>query len=118
GPGGGKGGKGGKGGNGQGAGTAPAEWYFVQQNQQPGQGRGGRGQPQTPEERAAQVQMRLERAREERAKLAEILLPHQIKRLNEIYIQQAGAFYRRHQPGRLAKSLRFAGLWHSGFGFC
>jgi hypothetical protein len=31
-----------------------------------------------------------ERAREEKAKLAEVLLPHQIKRLTEIYIQQAG----------------------------
>ena len=43
-----------------------------------------------PEERAAREQTRLERAREERAKLAEILLPHQMKRLNEIYVQRAG----------------------------
>jgi Spy/CpxP family protein refolding chaperone len=34
--------------------------------------------------------MRLERARQEKAKLAEILLPHQMKRLTEIYIQVAG----------------------------
>ena len=90
--GGGKGGKGGKGGNGQGAIAAPVQWYFVQAQQPDQKGRGGRfGQPQTPEEQAAQAQTRLERAREERAKLAEILLPHQIKRLNEIYIQRAGA---------------------------
>jgi len=82
----------GKGGNGQGAVAPPTDWYFVQQNQQPGQGKGGRGnfQPPTPEEQARMAQQRLERAREERAKLAEILLPHQMKRLNEIFVQQNG----------------------------
>src|SRR5262249_26300896 len=35
-------------------------------------------------------QQRLERAREERARLSEILLPQQIKRLTEIYVQQVG----------------------------
>src|SRR6266850_1003924 len=79
--------------NNEGALIAPAEWYFVQaqaQNQQDKGGGRGFGQPQTPEERAAQEKARLERAQEERSELAKILLPHQIKRLNEIYIQQAG----------------------------
>jgi hypothetical protein len=86
-----KGRRGGNNGN-EGAFTAPVEWYFVQaQAQQPGQrGRGGFGQPQTEEERARMQQQRLERAREEKAKLAEILLPQQLKRLNEIFIQQNG----------------------------
>jgi hypothetical protein len=44
----------------------------------------------TPEQRAEMEKQRLERNREEKAKLAEILLPHQIKRLNEIFLQQAG----------------------------
>jgi hypothetical protein len=71
----------------------PADWYFVQaqgQNQPQGQGRRPFGQPPTEEERAQFEQQRLERAREEKAKLAEILLPHQLKRLNEIYLQIAG----------------------------
>jgi hypothetical protein len=72
---------------------APTEWYFVAQQQPDGQqGRGGRGtfQPPSPEDLARMEQQRLERAREEKAKLAEILLPHQSKRLNEIYVQQNG----------------------------
>ena len=44
----------------------------------------------TPEEQAAMEKMRADRDREASAKLGEILLPHQIKRLNEIYVQQAG----------------------------
>jgi hypothetical protein len=90
---GGQGGEGGKGRRGQGqdkgASTRaiPADWFFVQQQ---GQGRRGGGQPQTPEEQARAEQMRVERNREERAKLAEILLPNQLKRLTEIYVQQAG----------------------------
>jgi hypothetical protein len=44
----------------------------------------------TPEQQAEAEKMRLERAREEKAKLAEILLPHQLKRLNEIFVQQNG----------------------------
>jgi hypothetical protein len=75
--------------------SVPADWYFVQaqeQNQPQGQGRRGfGGQPPTDEERAQFEQQRLERAHQEKAKLAEILLPHQMKRLTEIYIQQAGA---------------------------
>lgn len=91
---GGDGQKGRRGGNGEGALIVPTQWYFVQQNQnqnQQGQGRrGGNFQPPTPEEQARMEQQRLERAREERAKLAEILLPQQIKRLNEIFVQQNG----------------------------
>jgi hypothetical protein len=74
--------------------TVPAQWYFVTQEQQPaqpGQGRGGRGGPQmTPEQIAEMEKQRAERDKEANAKLADILLPHQVKRLNEIYIQQAG----------------------------
>lgn len=70
----------------------PAEWFFVQA-QQPGQpggrGRGGFG-PITEEQRAEFERQRRERAKEEREKLAEILLPHQLKRLTEIYLQLAG----------------------------
>jgi len=93
---GGKGGdaqKGRRGGNGEGALVVPTEWYFVQQTQnqnQPGQGRRGGFQPPTPEEQAQMEKQRLERSREERAKLAEVLLPQQLKRLNEIFIQQNG----------------------------
>jgi Spy/CpxP family protein refolding chaperone len=77
-------------GDGDGAAVVPAQWYFVQaQNQEQGQRRGF-GQPPSAEERARFQQQRLERAREERAKLAEILLPEQMKRLTEIYIQIAG----------------------------
>ena len=82
--------------NNQGSLTPPVEWFFVQAQAQPGQGqtqgrgRGGFGQPQTPEERAAAEKRQLERAQEERAELAKVLLPQQIKRLNEIYIQQVG----------------------------
>jgi hypothetical protein len=75
---------------------APPSWYFVAQEvqNQPGQGRsrgGFGGPPPTPEQRAEFENRMVERAREEKAKLAEILLPHQIQRLNEIFIQQAGA---------------------------
>jgi len=83
---------GGKAGNGA-AIQRPADWYFVQaqeQNQPRFQRRPGGGQPPTEEERAQFEQQRLERARQEKAKLAEILLPHQMQRLTEIYIQQAG----------------------------
>jgi hypothetical protein len=83
--------------NNEGASLAvPAQWYFVvAQDPQQGQGqKGGRGfgnfQPPTPEQLAEMEKQRLERSREENAKLAEILLPNQLKRLNEIYIQQAG----------------------------
>jgi hypothetical protein len=77
---------------------APTPWFFVAQEQQPGQGekgRGGRGgfgnfQPPTPEQQAESDKQRAERDKEANAKLTEILLPHQIKRLNEIYVQQAG----------------------------
>ena len=79
--------------------NAPAQWYFVQQNQPPGQGQPGQGRgrggpgggPQmTPEQMAEMEKMRADRDREASAKLADILLPHQVKRLNEIYVQQAG----------------------------
>ncbi len=85
--------------NNEGAFVAPTQWYFVVAQepnpQQPGQGRrggggGGNFQPPTPEQMAEFQKQRLERSREEKAKLAEILLPNQIKRLNEIFIQQAG----------------------------
>ena len=100
-PGGGAGGnrgnRGGNNNNNEGASlVVPTQWYFVvAQDPQQGQGqKGGRGfgnfQPPTPEERAEQQKQRLERTREENAKLAEILLPNQLKRLNEIYVQQAG----------------------------
>jgi hypothetical protein len=70
----------------------PADWYFVQAQEQPGQGRGGRGGFQMTDEQRAQFEkQQAERAREERAKLADVLLPNQLKRLNEIYVQQAGA---------------------------
>lgn len=78
----------------EGASLVPADWYFVQAQErgQPGQGRrGGGGPPQFSEEdRARFEQMRVERAREEKARLAEVLLPEQAKRLSEIYIQVAG----------------------------
>jgi hypothetical protein len=103
GPGGGPGGErgrrgGGTNNNNEGALLAPStQWFFVTQEQQPGQpgqGRGGRGggnfQPPTPEQQAESDKQRAERDKEANAKLAEILLPHQIKRLNEIYVQQAG----------------------------
>jgi hypothetical protein len=68
----------------------PADWYFVQAQQpEQGRGRGGFGQL-TDEQRAEFEKQRLERAREEKAKLAEILLPHQIDRLNQIFVQVAG----------------------------
>ncbi len=74
--------------------SAPAAWFFVtaqEPQNQPGQSRRGGGFPMpTPEQRAEFEKQQLERAREERAKLTEILLPHQLKRLNEIYVQQAG----------------------------
>jgi hypothetical protein len=72
----------------------PARTYYValqEANQQQGQGRGRGGIPQfTPEQRAEMEKQRTERTREERAKLAEILLPNQIKRLNEIFVQVNG----------------------------
>ncbi len=76
--------------------AVPASWYFVAQQepnqQQPGQGRGRGGGPQlTPEQQAEIEKQRLERTREEKAKLAEILLPNQLKRLTEIFIQTNGA---------------------------
>jgi hypothetical protein len=78
--------------------VAPADWYFVvaqqpqnQQGQDRGRGGpGGGGFQFSPEQRAEFEKRMQERSREEKSKLAEILLPHQIKRLNEIYIQQAG----------------------------
>lgn len=71
--------------------NVPTDWFFVQaQEQQPGgRGRGGFGQL-TEEQRAEFERQRRERAKFEREKLAEILLPHQLKRLTEIYIQVAG----------------------------
>lgn len=76
--------------------AVPVSWYFVQAQNPPGQPPEGRrsfggGQPPSEEDRARFEQMRVERARQERTKLNEILLPHQMKRLTEIYIQQAGA---------------------------
>jgi hypothetical protein len=93
-PGGGPGGRRGGGtnnNNNEGASLAvPTPWYFVvAQDPQQGQGR-GRGPQFTPEQMAEMEKARLERTREENAKLAEILLPNQLKRLNEIYVQQAG----------------------------
>jgi hypothetical protein len=80
--------------------AVPASWYFANAQEpraqepqnQPGQVRRfGGGIPMfTPEQRAEMEKQRLERNREEKAKLAEILLPHQIKRLDEIFVQQAG----------------------------
>jgi hypothetical protein len=76
-----------------GASLTPATWYFVQaqdRNQQgqnqPGQGRRPGGFQLSEEDRARL----LARAREERTRLAEVLLPEQMKRLTEIYIQVAG----------------------------
>ncbi len=70
----------------------PADWYFVQQEAQPPQRgqRGQRGTPPTAEELAQREKERAERLKQEKDKLAEILLPHQMKRLNEIYYQQLG----------------------------
>jgi Spy/CpxP family protein refolding chaperone len=65
--------------------SVPANWYFVQAQAQPGQ----RGQL-TPEQIEEFRKQAAERAKQEKAKLAEILLPNQMKRLNEIYIQQLG----------------------------
>jgi len=81
---------GGKGGKGKGkapeaSNRIPADWYFVQAQAQPGQ----RGQI-TPEQIEEFRKQAAERAKVEKTKLAEILLPNQMKRLNEIYIQQLG----------------------------
>ena len=85
--------------NNEGALVVPAQWYFVavqEPNQQQGQGRGrggpggGNFQPPTPEQVAEFEKQRLERTREEKAKLAEVLLPNQIKRLTEIFVQVNG----------------------------
>jgi Spy/CpxP family protein refolding chaperone len=62
----------------------PADWYFVQAQAQP-----GRFQP-TPEQLEELRKQAAERTKLEKTKLAEILLPNQMKRLNEIYIQQLG----------------------------
>jgi hypothetical protein len=74
--------------------ASPRSWFFVVQEpqNQPGQSRrfGGGFPMLTPEQRAEMEKQRLERGREEKARLAEVLLPHQIKRLNEIFVQQAG----------------------------
>lgn len=91
GPGGPRGRRGGNNSNSEASITPPADWYFVQAQEQPGQGRGGRGGFQMTDEQRAQFEkQQAERAREERAKLADVLLPNQLKRLNEIYVQQAG----------------------------
>lgn len=69
---------------------APAEWYFVQAQEQ-GQGRRGGGFGQLTEEQRAEFEkVRVERAREEKAKLADILLPNQLERLTQIFVQVAG----------------------------
>lgn len=77
---------------GKGKGKAPeasnrtaVDYYFVQAQAQPGQ----RGQL-TPEQIEEFRKQAAERAKVEKTKLAEILLPNQLKRLNEIYIQQLG----------------------------
>lgn len=103
GPGGGAPGGGRRGGNNNNEGAlnvSPLETFFValqEPNQQQGQGQGrGRGGPGggfpqfTPEQRAEMEKQRLERTREEKAKLGEILLPNQLKRLNEIFVQVNG----------------------------
>src|SRR5262245_13609017 len=100
--------RGGNGGNNpppNGASLQSADLYFVQAQQPPGQGgQGGQGRrgggqggaggfgnfQLTDEQRAEFEKQRLERLKQEKDKLAEILLPHQMKRLNEIYIQQLG----------------------------
>lgn len=97
---GGPGGEGDRGRRGRGPGgdqgtlNVPAQWYFVQ-TQDPNQGQGRRGgfnfgQPPSAEDRARFEQQQQDRAREEKARLAEILLPEQMKRLNEIFVQVAG----------------------------
>ncbi len=81
-----------------GASLAPASWYFVQAQDrgQPGQGQQGPGQEGqarrgfSEEDRARFEKMRVDRAREEKARLTDVLLPEQMKRLTEIYIQQSG----------------------------
>jgi hypothetical protein len=60
----------------------PADWYFVQAQAQPGR--------PTPEQIEAFRKQAAERTKVEKTRLAEILLPNQMKRLNEIYIQQLG----------------------------
>jgi hypothetical protein len=97
GPGGGEGDRGRRGNNEGALRAVPASWHFVAMQEpqnQPGQSRrpgGFGGFPMlTPEQRAEMAKQRVERNREEKARLAEILLPHQIKRLNEIFVQQAG----------------------------
>jgi Spy/CpxP family protein refolding chaperone len=64
--------------------SIPADWYFVQDQDQPRRGQ------LTPEQIEEFRKQAAERAKQEKAKLAEILLPNQMKRLNEIYIQQLG----------------------------
>lgn len=78
--------------------------FFVQQRGQQGQGR-----PQlSDEEREARIaefrKQQAERAKKEKEKLAEILLPHQLDRLNEIYIQVLGL--RALQDEEIAKDLK------------
>lgn len=64
--------------------SVPADWYFVQAQDQPRRGQ------LTPEQIEEIRKQAAERTKQEKAKLAEILLPNQMKRLNEIYIQQLG----------------------------
>jgi hypothetical protein len=60
--------------------------FFVQQDNE-----GRRGRPMFTEEQLEEFRKQAEeRAKQEREKLAAILLPNQVKRLNEIYIQVAG----------------------------
>jgi hypothetical protein len=67
------------------------DWYFVQaEAQQPERRPGGQRGQLTPEQLEEFRKQAAERTKQEKAKLAEILLPNQMKRLNEIYIQQLG----------------------------
>jgi Spy/CpxP family protein refolding chaperone len=85
---------------GNGASLASPERFYVQQEAQPPQpgqrGQRGQGGPGggfgqlTEEQRAEMEKQRAVRLKQEKEKLADILLPHQVKRLNEIYYQQLG----------------------------
>jgi Spy/CpxP family protein refolding chaperone len=91
---GGRRGRGRRGGGEQGDTTAvelPGGQFFVQQRE----GRGQRGFQDLSEEERERMREEFRKRAEERAKLekeklAEILLPHQLKRLNEIYVQVLG----------------------------
>lgn len=61
---------------------APAQWYFVQQDQPRRQ--------ISDEDRARFREQAEARAKKEREELAKILKPDQLKRLNEIYLRVAG----------------------------